>query len=147
MIPLILSILLLLIPSFSLAADDNFNRLINSRSLRCTFGTGSIVSWEKGKPVVERDKMKDPINFDSIDIKAGKARLIGNQGATDIHVFVTGTGITFIEKTPLGNFTITTIFSDCEKDTKRYIAVHSRHIGGLGFPMPSQFHGTCEVWE
>ncbi|MDO8357793.1 MAG: hypothetical protein Q7U76_15520 [Nitrospirota bacterium] len=96
---------------------------------------------------MKEDKFDVVLQFDSIDFKAKKARLIGNQGASDVAALVTSAGVTFIEETGFGNIAVTTVFSDYAKGTRDFVVVHSRHMGGLGSPIPSQYHGTCKVWE
>ena len=131
----------------ALAADETFSSLINARSLRCAFGPGASADWETGKPVVKSDKFEVVLQFDGIDLKDGKARMIGNQGASDVVVILTPRGITFLERTESGNLSVTTVFTDYARGTHDFVVVHSRHIGGLGSPLPSQYHGTCKVWE
>ena len=133
--------------SSATASEDTFSRLVGSRSLRCTFGPGASADWESGKSFVKEDKFDAVLQFDVIDLKTKKARLIGNQGASDVAALVTPAGVTFIEETSFGNLSITTVFSDYAKGTHDFVVVHSRHIGGLGSPLPSQYHGTCKVWE
>lgn len=133
--------------SSATASEDTFSRLVGSRSLRCTFGPGASADWESGKPIVKEDKFDAVLQFDAIDLKTKKARLIGNQGASDVAALVTSAGVTFIGETSFGNLSITTVFSDYVKGTRDFVVVHSRHIGGLGSPLPSQYHGTCKVWE
>ena len=129
------------------AADDTFVRLVSARSLRCSFGPGSTVDWESGKPVVKDAKFEAVLQFDSVDKKNGKARLIGNQSAADVTLQLTPRGLTFVEETGSGNSSITTVFPDDAKGTRDFVVVHSRHISGLGSPLPSQYHGTCKVRE
>jgi hypothetical protein len=133
--------------SSATASEDTFSRLVGSRSLQCTFGPGASADWKSGKPFVQENKFDTVLQFDAIDLKAKKARLIGNQGASDVAALVTPAGVTFIEETGFGNLSITTVFSDYAKGTREFVVVHSRHIGGLGSPLPSQYHGTCKVWE
>lgn len=129
------------------AADETFARLVSARSLRCSIGPGSSVDWETGKPVVKRAKFDAVLQFDSVDTKNRKARLIGNQGASDVIVQLTQRGLTFVEETGSGNLSITTVFPDYAKGTRDFVVVHSRHIDGVGSPSPSQYHCTCKVWE
>lgn len=133
--------------SSATASEDPFSRLVGSRSLRCTFGPGASADWESGKPFVKKDTFDTVLQFDAIDLKSKKARLIGNQGASDVAALGTPTGITFIEETSFGNLSITTVFSNYAKGTRDFVVVHSRHIGGLGSPLPSQYHGMCKIWE
>src|SRR5437899_782787 len=89
-----------------------YEKLINARSLQCSLGDGASAEWKQDRPTVTLDKfgsMKGYI-FDSIDVRKGKARIIGGMGAGDIPVILTTSGLTFIEKTDTGNLMITTVF-------------------------------------
>ncbi len=135
---------------------SSFDKLLKARSIRITLINGATAHWSKAtkEPKIEigqwssKEKDRDFV-FDSIDLKKGKARMIGNQGATDVSVFATAEGISFIEKSDVGNVFFTTVFYDCVKDTQDYIVVHSRHLGGFvaDKPMPSQWHGTGRILE
>lgn len=52
--------------------------------------------------------------------------------------------VNFIETTPTGDLTFTTIFLGREKGG-RYPAIHSRHVLASGDPMVSQLRGSCEA--
>ncbi len=86
------------------------------------------------------------LHFDSINSKAGSARIIANQGAADVFLFVTAEGFHFIEEAPAGNVNFTTVFAEYAKGTRDFVSVSSRHIN-LRPPLPSQHHGTCRVWD
>ncbi len=128
-------------------ADEVFDRLMNAKSLKCEFDSGNVAVWESSKVKVEKDNFDASIVFDSIDLKAGKARMIGEIGAVDVIVLATGAGLTFIEETGVGNLIFTTVFAYYAKGTTDFIAVTSRHLDFLIKPLPSQYHGTCKVWE
>lgn len=139
------------------------NELKSAKSIECYFPQGSFANWKGKSMKLEEDRFSNAIHFDNID-SSGKrrARLIGNMGATDVLVFASPTGITFIEQTEIGNFIYTTVFpsylgdkkinSEPSKNTflfqKAYIAVTSRHgYHPLTGAMPSQFHGYCRILE
>jgi len=87
------------------------------------------------------------VTFDSIDAKAGKARIVGNVGAGDVLVLVTIAGLTFVEQTAFGNVNLTTVFAAYDSpSSRRFVAVSSRHQN-LNGPFPSQYHGTCSVLD
>ena len=87
------------------------------------------------------------MTFDSIDAKGGKARIIGNEGASNARVLLTATGLTFVEETAFGNVNFTTVFGRYDSATsRRFVAISSRHQDING-PFPSQYHGTCSVLE
>ncbi len=104
--------------------------------------------WENSKVKVEKDDFKGAsVVYDSIDLTTGKARMIGEIGATDVLVFATGSGLTFIEYTNSGNIHITTVFARYVDGTTDFVVVTSRHLLLLDTPLPSQYHGTCTIWE
>ena len=96
---------------------------------------------------IEKSKFSDPLIFDSIDLKNKTARIIGNEGADNVTVLLTLSGITFIEITGADNITITTVFPFYIKGTNQFAGVHSRYMNLMFEPLPSQFHGTCKIWE
>ena len=120
--------------------------LVEAKSLRCTFGGGTVGDWRGGELKKQKDRsLGGPLQFDAINHKTRTARLIGNQGAGDISVFLTSAGVHFIEQTAFGSVMYTSIFPFRVGDA--FAAVTSRHISLLGAPLPSQYHGTCKVWE
>jgi hypothetical protein len=133
--------------SSTVFGDEVFERLMNAKSLKLEFGPGTVADWEGSKVKVEKDNFDATIIYDSIDLKTGKARMIGNAGATDVSVWATGTGLTFVEQTSAGNLIFTTVFASYAKGTMDFIAVTSRHLDLLIKPLPSQYHSTCKVWE
>jgi hypothetical protein len=52
--------------------------LLAARSLKCSFNTYAVADWKSGKPNVTRGHEDFGFHFDSIDVKAQKARLIGS---------------------------------------------------------------------
>ena len=135
--------------AYAQPAEEAFARLLTVRSLRCELGAGTQASWDSGSLKLERSAFGEgaKVTFDSIDTKAGKARLIGTQGAGDVQVLLTVAGLTFIEQTAFGNLNFTTVFSKFDSAvSRRFIAVASRHQNING-PFPSQYHGTCSVLE
>ena len=129
--------------------EAEFHRYIleNARSLKCTFSTGMYADWKGGRLTTTRVNEEFILHFDNIATKEGRARLIGNQGASDIAVMLTPSGLTFVEVTPSGNHNFTTVFSAYKKGSQEFIAVTSRHILLMDDPFPSQFHGSCEQWD
>ena len=123
-----------------------FRSLLAARSLKCFFNTHSSADWKSGKPSVSTGREDFGLHFDGIDIKAQKARLIGNHGASDVTVFPTPAGLHFMEQTPFGNITFTTVFASRAPDGF-FVAVSSRHMDLPGGPLPSQYHGARKVWQ
>jgi hypothetical protein len=126
-------------------------------SLRCFSGTGYSVSWDDGKPEFKLGRFPsegEHMQFDAIDVKNGRARLIGNAGAADVEVLETKKGLHFFERTGTGNLNVTTVFSLAPEQLppRSFVFVASRHVD-LGMPelgpsiYASQYHGICKAWE
>lgn len=125
-----------------------FQRLLAAKSLRCTFPKGSYGAWKDGKVEVKPAEFGDPMVFDSIDYRAGKARLIANQGAGDIQAVSSPGAVFFLETTLSGGLNVTFVFSDRPISKREFLAVTTRHLIVPGQPpLPSQYHGTCQIWE
>jgi hypothetical protein len=140
---------LLFLTTAAIAEGDPFKALISAKSLKCQFGPGSVGRWSGAKASVSHDNWDSTLHLDSIDAKAGKARVIGNAGASDVAVLVSGSGITFVEETGFGNFvfiTVFAVFSVGGPGPDELYAVMSRHMNLPGGPLPSQYHGKCRVW-
>lgn len=135
-------------PTTGLAeVDEVFKRLFAARSLKCKYPNNSYTRWDSGRAAIELGSDANmALHFDSIDKKAGSARIIGNQGAADVFVLPTVRGVHFLETTPSGNVNFTTVFAAYAKGTRDFVSVTSRHID-LNGPSPSQHHGTCRVWD
>lgn len=74
-------------------------------------------------------------------------RVIGNQEGGDVHLVVRPPGLTFIEGTPSGNVIVTTAFPHEAESPEEFTAVQSRHVDIMGSPLPSQWHGTCKIFD
>ena len=128
--------------------DAIYKRLVLARSLKCTFRVGLQADWRSGRlktsPISSEELV---LHFDTIDVKKGTARLIGNIGAANVGVMLTPSHLSFMEKTDIGNLNFTTVFAYYEKGTQNFVSVTSRHVTMLDMPLPSQHHGSCQVWE
>jgi hypothetical protein len=148
--------LLTILSTYLFAEKSPIDKLLKAKSLKCYYSEGYTGIWDDGKLIIEKgnfatSERDSAMVFDSIDFKKGTARLIGNQGSSDVIVLATPAGISFIEKTPVGYLMITTVFAYYKKGTDEFVCVYSRHVGSfsplkLG-PMPSQWHGTCKIWQ
>jgi hypothetical protein len=127
------------------STDATLRTLLAARSLKCVFSTNAVADWKEGTPKLTVDRKGFEMHFDSIDTKAQKARLIGNQGAADLTVFATRAGLHFMEQTGSGNIAFTTVFAS--RVSEGFIAVASRHVDLPGGPIPSQYHGVCKLWQ
>lgn len=139
-----LVVLSVFIPAW--ASDAAHEQLLRAKSLKCTFGPGTVADWEKEKPKLESDNFGKAVNYDAIDLKNESARVIGPSGASDLAVTAGVYGLTLTESF-IGGVSITTVFSDYKKGSREFIAVLSRHVGVMGPPIPSQYHGTCIVLQ
>ncbi len=113
-------------------------------SVRCKFSNGQATNFDAGIPQTNRTNDLDELLFDQIDIKKGRARLIGNSGAATIKAFAGFESIHLIEATEAGNMNITTIFISTKTINFNILpVVHSRHMQTLSGPFPSQYLGLC----
>jgi hypothetical protein len=151
---LIVLINLINYPAYS--KEDALEILLKAKSLKCYYLEGYTGIWDNGVLKIEKGNFGIPgkgsaMVFDSIDLNKGTARVIGNQGASDVIAIATQSGISFIEKTPAGNLMIATVFAYYKKGTEEFVSVYSRHFGAMSQtklgPMPSQWHGTCKIWQ
>ena len=113
-------------------------------SFRCKFSHGQVTNFDNGRPVTERDTGMGEFVLDQINTKDATARLIGNAGTETLRVLDGGDLVHLVEVTGAGNMNITTIYNFRDKNKGTLPAVHSRHIGLLGDPMPSQYVGLCQ---
>ena len=79
---LLLSILAL--GNVTFAQDEPFKALASAKSIKCFLTTSGFGDWKDGKAITQISDEHMEIIFDSIDLKEGKARMIGNQSATDV---------------------------------------------------------------
>jgi hypothetical protein len=73
-----------------------------------------------------------------IDVKADKAYVLGNNGASDVTLLTNQWGMTLVEITGTGNLMATVITFGGD-------SVHSRHTVFNGKIIPSQYYGRCVV--
>jgi hypothetical protein len=132
------------------------NNLFEARSLKCTWGHGVTAKLAGSVKESLWTTLLRPLgvvprvawgpgntsHFDAINIQAGSARFIGNQGAGPIPLQATASGLTFYETTDFGNISTTTIFATPVRDGY-YPAVISRHMDFLGEVVVSQYTGSC----
>jgi|SRR5262245_25148011 len=129
------------------ALSRNLPALLSAHSLKCTFGPGTGATWPGGKISLRPTAYDMTTHFDSIDLKGGTARVIGNAGSSDVLARVTGdAGIYFLEETRLGGLAVTFVYPLLDRDRK-FVAVMSRRMDALDRPIPSQGYGYCEIWQ
>jgi hypothetical protein len=123
------------------------NPFESAKVLRCSFTAFATGGWSGTSPAVVTDTQDFQFQVSAIDYKKRNAQIVGNTGSALAAIVLTDTGLNVIEQTPIGNFTLTTIFSAGGQKPK-FLAVHSRHLGDLtGSPRSSQTYGTCEVTQ
>ena len=146
-----LVLLVLIYAGIGRAANDepfpNLLDLIQGHSLKCGFSVVSQTYWENGNLTIKTETEQDfLLHFDSIDIQRNHARLVGNLGAVDVSLLLTGGTLSFLETTANGGVNLTTIFPRYRNESHEFIAVTSRHLSVFG-PFSSQHHGSCRIWE
>lgn len=127
------------------------------RSLRCETRTSVTTTWDRGVPAagVAATPGMAPLTFDAIDRAAGRARLIGNAGATDVALMVGDNGLQFIERTGSGNVMMTTVYraATTALPPGTFAFVHSRHFALMApqpdrlIVAPSMHMGLCTVLQ
>ena len=124
------------------------NKLINANRLDCSFPLGAIANWENGDVKVDRRRFKVMLQFEAINLKKKTATVITRDYSSDVNLFLTPSGLFFIETTGVGNVIMTAVFPRYQKGTRHFIAVTSNHIYlPDSTPLSSQHHGTCKVME
>jgi hypothetical protein len=111
------------------------------KALLCQFPQGVLSNFEKiwsSKSLSENFQLI----IAAIDRAGGKAQLIGNAGAADLIVVDGGTVLNFLEITPTGNSTLTSVFLKRTPDDK-FPAVHARHMSMIGNAVVSNYRGLC----
>ena len=93
-------------------SEDDYARLLSTRSLRCSFGWYASVGWNADKPSLEISTQEDfRFQIDAIDPPGGRARMIGNVGAVDLILIPGADRLSFIERTPIGAISLTTVYA------------------------------------
>jgi hypothetical protein len=121
-----------------------------TRNVKCEFGPGVNAEWKDGELRVSRNRFGPPgdksaIHYDSINVAAGTARVIGTAGSGNLTVMESRLGLTLLEEASGGGLTVTTIYGSYDRNLK-FPAVMSKHIDLLG-PFPQQYYGSCVAWE
>ncbi len=115
------------------------------KNLFCTFEKGAAGSYEASK-FVSKDAAALAFEIRNIDIEKQSATLIKKVGAKGrtIRIVRAINANHFLEAVNEGFLNLTTIY-DLDPKTKKYPAVHSRHLGVLGQPLFAQYVGTCKL--
>ena len=119
--------------------------LATAVSLKCTFSSFVATEWKDGVPQSVTNPQDFSFQIEMINLKKKTARIVFGTAAAEASAFLTSTGLTVIETTPLGNFLMTTVFSFGAQGSTMQ-AVHSRHLGDVQAPGTAfQHYGTCDV--
>lgn len=113
------------------------------QTLKCSFSSYAVNGWRDLKPTPVTASEDFSFQIAVVNVKKGRARLVGATGTIDASLVISSTGLNVIEQTPAGNFTLTTVFAGGGQDGK-YLAVHARHVDLAAAPSPSQHYGFCE---
>ena len=141
----ILLIFLAIASASAAKAQDARSQLFHAHSLKCHFGAGTTTRWKGNGPNTAPAKDEQDVQFDSIDLKRRRARVIGNIGASDVDAIASPVGITFIESKQ-AVFGTTTVFAILAAPDE-YLAVDSRHVLFMDTVAAEQYPGTCRVWQ
>ncbi|MEO8484321.1 MAG: hypothetical protein ABI634_19080 [Acidobacteriota bacterium] len=114
------------------------------QTLKCSFSSYAVNNWQELKPNTVTASEDFSFQISVVNVKKGRARIIGSTGAIDVALVISGTGLNVIEQTPAGNFTLTTVFAAGGQDGK-FLAAHARHVDLAAAPSPSQHYGSCEA--
>lgn len=112
--------------------------------IQCKMDQGYQGAWNKETLSLNPATMDTEIVFDQISLENKTARFTNNKGSYDVSVLDTPGTITFIEMTVSGSFIASTVFKKPLTPGK-YAVTMSRHVLLAGEPVPSQYHGICEI--
>ncbi len=109
----------------------------------CVFPSGKVHTFEND---VFQEDSASKLSFKIGDIKLDRqtASLITENGKGGLKIVRAIGANHFLEVITEGFLNITTIYGSPASDGS-FPAVHSRHIGLLGTPVVSQYHGTCKA--
>ncbi len=176
--PVVMTILcgLLAVATSASATDESdSSRLLNAKSLRCTFTTGVSAFFDSTRPRVEQFvastqarpgpggteiRATDPIYLDSIDYRAGTARLIAQLGAGSVSAHASPAGVYFLDQPALGGIVVYFVFSRAisalAASLGEFIVVSTIHTtvpsddfskNKRWVPATEQSYGTCKIWR
>lgn len=142
-----LAVVLFAVPAAADPRVSQTNPLSRVSSYQCTFTRYGVARWTGSEPAVVAGEENFTFGIGNIDLRRGRARIVGTSASAEATAMLTPLGLNVIEQTPGGNFILTTVFT-VTQSADRYYAVHSRHLGDVTTPpSASQYYGTCEVVE
>jgi hypothetical protein len=124
-------------------------RLVQARSLTCSFTVMATGTWRDGTAEAAVKPASLSVAFHSVDTQDGTAEAVADSGKSHITVRVLGQYLHLMQMDPYGALYVTTVFSHETREGKLQ-AVHTRHeftpvsLPGLT-SRPEQYVGECEV--
>lgn len=121
--------------------------------MRCHFTADAETTWTNGQRAITSQKLNgqqpsNEVTYDSIDTRAGKARIIGNIGASNVIVQMDSFGALWIvDSPPAGFIFVTTILPIYAAGTDEFIILESRHSWIRTDALATQSSGTCTLLE
>ena len=124
-------------------------RLLNTRTLDCSFDVLSTGGWADGDAAASVTDSALSLRFEEIDTDGATAEIVGPYGASQIIVRQTGDYLHLVQMFTVGPLYTTTVI-DRETVDGRFMAVHTRHeytdTQLVGFTSrPEQYYGDCVV--
>jgi|HubBroStandDraft_4_1064222.scaffolds.fasta_scaffold344203_2 hypothetical protein len=139
-------------PPTEVSPNDPVSRLRSAHTLRCHFTAAATTKWTNGQRTITSENLNvqaraNEVTYDSIDLKKGTARAIGNAGAADVTVKVDRMGaLWMVETVPMGYLVVTTIIPNYAADSTDFIIIESRHTWlPSAYALGTQDSGTCSV--
>jgi hypothetical protein len=130
--------------------DAPLTGLLTSEKIECRFDSGNAARVNGPNNISMYELADRPITYDSIDVTAGKARMIGSVGATgsregvlDMHMVATHAGLHFSAVNSRGELLLTTVFGALDEGGRRWavMTVHGRQADDGSF----QVYGSCDA--
>ena len=78
------------------------NPFASARTLACSFSTFAVAGWRDGKPNTVTSTEDFSFQIAIVNLKRGRAQIIGANGAVEATLVLTPTGLNVIEQTPIG---------------------------------------------
>ena len=124
-------------------------RLVNARTLKCSFTIMTTGTWKSGVAEASVKPAKLAVAFSNVNPEDGTADAAADSGRSHITVRVSGNYLHLMQMEPYGALYVTTVFHQ-ETSGGRLQAAHTRHeYTPVSLPAftsrPEQYIGDCEV--
>ena len=139
------SLFIALVSSASLASDGGKHKFV------CDFEYGATKNFDGQNGYSSTASKIGRMVFDQIDLSFKTGRVIGSAGREDVSLIAWENEygmlkVHILEKGEAFNIMFTTIYIDKKTNSKKFPAVHSRHVSiGGGGPFPSNYLGYCNL--